>query len=147
MSEGKVKEYSNDEITVIWKPDLCIHSGECVNGSPDVFKPKERPWIQIEKSASKQIMQTIDKCPSGALSYVVQDEGLKEPKTSKNENSIKIETMKGGPFIVQNEGVRLLDKEGNLCETKGKSIALCRCGASANKPFCDGSHTSVDFDG
>lgn len=69
MSDEKVKEYTNGEITVIWNADLCQHSGNCVKGSPDVFNPKEKPWINVEKSSSSEIMQTIDTCPSGALSY------------------------------------------------------------------------------
>ena len=66
---GKEKEYSNGELTVIWKPDVCIHSGNCVKGSPEVFKPGERPWVKIEAASSEEIRKTIDTCPSGALSY------------------------------------------------------------------------------
>ena len=146
MSEGKTKEYSNDEIKVLWKPDLCIHSGECVKNSPDVFQPKERPWIKIENSDSKSIMKTVEKCPSGALSYEIEKEDLEKPETFKDHKTIKIETMKNGPFIVQNEGIELTDSDGNSKECKGKTIALCRCGASDRKPFCDGSHTEIDFE-
>lgn len=67
MSEEK--EYSNGELTVIWKPDVCIHSGNCVKGLPEVFKPGERPWVRVEKASSRELRQTIDTCPSGALSY------------------------------------------------------------------------------
>ncbi len=74
MKKERAIKYSNGEITVIWKPDLCIHSGNCVKGSPEVFKPKEKPWVQAENSTSKQIMETIDTCPSGALSYQKNNE-------------------------------------------------------------------------
>jgi uncharacterized Fe-S cluster protein YjdI len=143
---GKVKEYSNGEITVVWKPDLCIHSGECVKGSPEVFQPKERPWIKPDNSTSKQIMETIDKCPSGALSYKIEDKSLEKNKDTESGKKIEIKAMKGGPLMVPGEGVEVLDSDGNVRETKGRSIAFCRCGASANKPFCDGSHTSVEFE-
>lgn len=146
MSKGKIKEYSNGEITVIWKPDLCIHSGECVQNSPKVFQPDEKPWVKPENADSKEIMKTVNKCPSGALSYKIEGEDLQKPNAYKNKNTIKIEAMKGGPFIVQNEGIELLNSDGETCETKGKTIALCRCGASDNKPFCDGSHTDTDFE-
>ncbi|QQS40092.1 MAG: (4Fe-4S)-binding protein [Acidobacteriota bacterium] len=63
------KEYTNGEITVIWKPELCAHSGNCVRGLPEVFKPGERPWINIGEASSEEIKRTIDTCPSGALSY------------------------------------------------------------------------------
>jgi uncharacterized Fe-S cluster protein YjdI len=63
------KEYSNGEITIVWQSAKCIHSGNCVKNSPDVFHPKEQPWIKPEASTSEKIMDTIHKCPSGALTY------------------------------------------------------------------------------
>lgn len=66
---SKEHEYTNGEVTVVWKPDICIHSGNCVKNLPEVFKPQERRWIQVENASPKQIMNAIDKCPSGALSY------------------------------------------------------------------------------
>ncbi|XLS30503.1 (4Fe-4S)-binding protein [Flavobacteriaceae bacterium M23B6Z8] len=64
-----IKEYTNGEITVVWDDSICIHSGNCVKGSPSVFKPRERPWVKIDESTSEAIMNTIDTCPSGALTY------------------------------------------------------------------------------
>lgn len=66
---SKMHEYSNGEITVGWQPEICIHSGNCVKNLPTVFKPKEKPWIKIENASSEEIMNAIDKCPSGAFSY------------------------------------------------------------------------------
>lgn len=63
------KEYSNGEITVTWKPSLCKHAGICVKTLPKVYKPKEKPWIQVEYASSEELMNQIDKCPSGALGY------------------------------------------------------------------------------
>jgi uncharacterized Fe-S cluster protein YjdI len=63
------KKYSNGEITVIWKPSECIHSGICFRGLGEVFDPRERPWIKVEKSTTEKIIAQIKKCPSGALSY------------------------------------------------------------------------------
>ncbi len=63
------KEYSNGEITIVWQSGKCIHSGLCVRNNPDVFQPQEKPWIRPEASSTERIQQTIDKCPSGALSY------------------------------------------------------------------------------
>lgn len=63
------KEYTNGEITVVWQPGKCIHSGNCVRNSPEVFQPKETPWIKIDASSSDKIIETVKKCPSGALSY------------------------------------------------------------------------------
>ncbi len=63
------KEYSNDEITVIWKSELCIHSGNCVRGLAKVFNPKDRPWIKVYSATTDEIIQTVNNCPSGALTY------------------------------------------------------------------------------
>ena len=66
---SKTHEYTNGEITVVWQPDICIHSANCVKNLSAVFKPKEKPWIRVENASSEEIMNAIDKCPSGALSY------------------------------------------------------------------------------
>ncbi len=63
------KEYTNGEVTVVWQSGKCTHSGNCVKNNPDVFQPKEKPWIKIDASTSDKIMETVNKCPSGALSY------------------------------------------------------------------------------
>jgi uncharacterized Fe-S cluster protein YjdI len=62
------KEYSNDTITVVWQSGLCIHSGNCVKNLKAVFRPREQPWIQLEHASNGQIIETVNKCPSGALS-------------------------------------------------------------------------------
>ena len=64
-----IKEYKNDEITVVWKPHVCTHSTKCWKGLLNVFDPRKRPWINMEGSSSERIMQQIDACPSKALSY------------------------------------------------------------------------------
>lgn len=66
---NKVREYSNGEVTIVWKQDLCIHSGICARGLANVFKPKEMPWIHPNNATSEEIVNQIQKCPSGALSF------------------------------------------------------------------------------
>lgn len=68
MSDQNIKEYSNGELTVLWDASKCIHSANCVKNLPEVFKPKEKPWVQMENSTSENIISTVNKCPSGALS-------------------------------------------------------------------------------
>jgi len=63
------KEYTNGEVTVIWQPEKCSHSALCVKGLPAVFKPRQSPWITLEGTDSKTIIDQIKKCPSGALSF------------------------------------------------------------------------------
>lgn len=79
MEEKNIKlEYTNGEITVVWQPGLCIHSGNCVKGLPGVFKPKERPWIKVHEASTDAIAEQVSRCPSGALSfYMNRDKGGK----------------------------------------------------------------------
>ena len=81
----KTFKYSNGEVTIVWKPDLCIHSGNCARGLPEVFKPKEKPWITPEGSDTERIIEQVKKCPSGALSYIMNDEIDKEITTGEPE--------------------------------------------------------------
>jgi uncharacterized Fe-S cluster protein YjdI len=64
-----VKRYSNGEVTVIWQPSLCIHSGICFRGLPKVFDPRRRPWVVLEGTETDAIVAQVERCPSGALSY------------------------------------------------------------------------------
>lgn len=66
MSERK--EYSNGEVTVVWEAGKCIHAAQCVANAPRVFKPRERPWVQMEGDNTEAIVAAVRKCPSGALS-------------------------------------------------------------------------------
>jgi len=70
----KVFRYSNGEVTIVWQPELCIHSGRCARGLPEVFKPKEKPWITPEGSTTEKIIAQVKRCPSGALSYFINNE-------------------------------------------------------------------------
>lgn len=63
------KEYTNGEVTVVWQSGKCIHSGNCVRNNPAVFQPREKPWIKIDASSTDKIIETVQKCPSGALTY------------------------------------------------------------------------------
>lgn len=67
MAEKKL-EYTNGETTVVWRPDLCIHSGICARGLPEVFRPRQRPWIEMTQATTEKIIAQVKKCPSGAIS-------------------------------------------------------------------------------
>lgn len=62
------REYTNGEITIIWKPEKCIHSGICVKTLPGVYNPKDKPWIKPENAQTQELISQVVKCPSGALS-------------------------------------------------------------------------------
>lgn len=64
-----IKEYSNGEITVIWQPDLCKHVGICWRTLPQVYRPRERPWVRIGNATSDELRAQVKRCPTGALTY------------------------------------------------------------------------------
>ncbi|MES2780460.1 MAG: (4Fe-4S)-binding protein [Bacteroidota bacterium] len=65
------KEYSNGEVTIVWKANLCTHSANCAKGLPKVFQPREKPWIKPHQATSEEIIDQVNKCPSGALTYYI----------------------------------------------------------------------------
>jgi len=69
----KTFTYTNGEVTILWKPDLCRHTGICVRGLPGVFDSKRRPWIDPGQSDTLHIVEQVKKCPSGALSYIMNE--------------------------------------------------------------------------
>ena len=134
------KEYSNGDITVIWDQTKCIHAAKCVAGSPNVFRPKEKPWVAVDQGTSEEIMATIDQCPSGALSYKKAGEAVKAVAESVNCN-----VSKNGPLLVKGD-ITVVHADGTE-EQRSKMTAFCRCGQSGNQPFCDGTHGKVGFEG
>jgi uncharacterized Fe-S cluster protein YjdI len=139
-----MKEYTNDEIVVCWEPEKCIHSRKCVLGLPDVFDRSKRPWINMLGATSEEIMKVIDRCPSGALSYRrVDDDAKASAEAAVPEASASIKVLKNGPLLVEGS-CRLIDREGNEAASCGP-FALCRCGGSKKKPFCDGTHAKIGF--
>ncbi len=135
------RKYEKDGIKVVWKPELCYHSENCTKGLPEVFKPNEKPWIQVDEASRERIVSQVKKCPSGALSIEGDSNTEKE---APQEALTLIETVKNGPVLVKgNLGLKIGD--GETDRLSQDRIALCRCGSSSKKPFCDGSHTKVDF--
>ena len=139
--EGKElrKEYVNGDLTVIWKPAKCIHAKVCVSTLPNVYDPNKKPWIEAENASISELKDQIDKCPSGALSY-----RMKNDSSQTSQDSIQVTVAANGPLLV-NGSIEITDSSGKV-EVKSKA-AFCRCGASSNKPYCDGSHNKIDFKG
>lgn len=69
-----IKKYANGEVTIVWQPKLCTHSANCVTGLPSVFNSKIKPWINPEGASTNEIKVQVEKCPSGALSYFINNE-------------------------------------------------------------------------
>ncbi|MFZ6011794.1 MAG: (4Fe-4S)-binding protein [Bacteroidota bacterium] len=137
------KKYSNGEVTIVWKPSLCIHSGICFRGLGEVFDPRKRPWITPEKSTTEKIIDQVKKCPSGALSYYLNRDAENDEVIVEAETII--ETTPNGPLMVYGN-VSVKDSQGNTTK-KNNATAFCRCGGSGNKPYCDGTHKKIGFVG
>jgi uncharacterized Fe-S cluster protein YjdI len=136
-----VKEYKKDDLTIIWKPKTCIHAAECVKRLPEVYKPKDKPWIQPENASINELKQQIEACPSGALSYKI--EGDKTEEEARLETVVEV--LENGPLLVY--GTLHITNANGEKEKKNKTTAFCRCGASENKPYCDGKHNKIGFVG
>ncbi len=138
--------YTNAEVTVVWKPKACIHSTLCWKGLIEVFNPKEKPWIKMNGSSTEKIIEQVRKCPSGALSYFLNDKkdlAGEDTVVSESATILKIQVTPNGPYIIKTECL-IIHSDGRE-ETKTGTVALCRCGASSNKPYCDGQHRRIGF--
>jgi len=134
------KEYATDEIVVEWEPRLCYHSHNCVRSLPQVFDATKRPWVDVGAASADEIEAAVALCPSGALRT------RRTGQTSAvSVAAPEIRASKNGPLLASG-GVRVTDADGNLLY-EGEKAALCRCGGSKNKPFCDGTHKTNDFSG
>jgi uncharacterized Fe-S cluster protein YjdI len=142
MSERNIiKKYTNGEITVVWEPKKCIHAGVCVKMLPGVYNPEIKPWINIDNGTTKELKAQVSECPSGALSYFMNDG---EDREAGNLETV-VEVMQNGPLLVY--GTLKITNSNGEKEIKNKTTAFCRCGASNNKPYCDGAHKKIEFEG
>ncbi|MEB8346537.1 CDGSH iron-sulfur domain-containing protein [Flavobacteriaceae bacterium KMM 6898] len=130
--------YVGHGITIHDNRGICAHAGRCTSGLAAVFHLNEEPWIHPESATIEDIKQTINNCPSGALSYSV--DGV-EPRVKEGEPSIFI--APNGPYIVS--GGPTLENTARGEGASKEHFTLCRCGGSKNKPFCDGTHWHNDF--
>ncbi|MDR1610772.1 MAG: (4Fe-4S)-binding protein [Candidatus Symbiothrix sp.] len=140
--EEIVREYSNKEMTVVWKPHVCIHAKYCWQDLPEVFNPNNRPWVNVHGASSERIAQQVKKCPSGALSYFY-NEAQKETNGKEIHETceVDVQAIPGGPLLI-NGNISFTDENSNLTRKSGKT-AFCRCRQSNNLPYCDGSHLEI----
>ncbi len=139
--------YTNGEMTVVWKPKVCNHSTLCWKGLIEVFNPKVRPWIKIDGATTVKIIEQVRRCPSGALRYFLNNEVPNEPNkvVAESATMLKVEVTANGPYLIRSEC--LIVHSNGKEDTKTSTVALCRCGSSQNKPYCDGRHTKIEFKG
>ena len=133
------REYTTDAITVFWNSDRCIHSGVCLARLPAVFDLEQRPWVSVAAADTDAIAQAIDHCPSGALSYQRHDGGPEADVSGPTH----VIPWPNGPLMLKGH-VTVRASDGSVI-AEGTRMALCRCGASGNQPFCDNSHRRIGF--
>jgi len=141
-SKDKRRDYPGKEITIHDNRKICSHAAECVNNLPSVFKLGSRPWINADGSNMQEIINTVRKCPSGALSYSIDGVEYRDPEEQRIPT---VTVLKNGPYHITG-GVELISENMEFGDGASKEhYTLCRCGASENKPFCDGTHKSINF--
>ena len=140
----EVFKYTNGEVSVVWQPKLCTHSTLCWKGLGKVFSPRARPWVNMEGSTTERIIEQVKKCPSGALSLDMVEEPTPLNTEALEQPELTVQIQPNGPLLINNP---CLIKHANGQEERKEKVAFCRCGASANKPYCDGSHARIGFVG
>lgn len=135
---NKVHTYEGEDIVVTYSLRRCIHAKECVHGLPAVFDPNRRPWIESDQAPADELAEVILRCPTGALQFTRKDGGAEESIPDQNAITINPD----GPLYVYGN-VEITLPDGSVhTDTR---VALCRCGATKNQPFCDNSHKDIDF--
>ena len=132
---GGISRTKGKSLTVAFEGKRCIHARFCVLESPAVFLANVKgPWIKPDAESAENLMHTIRQCPSGALTYQRHDGGAEEPMPPVNLVRIR----ENGPLAIH---------ANMTLKGKGKMqrATLCRCGASKNKPYCDGAHKDAKF--
>ncbi len=135
---AKEKIYQGKDISIHDNRVICSHAAECVELLSSVFRLEERPWIDPDRAELNSIIEVIKKCPSGALSYSINE---KHYRDQDREPAIQI--AQNGPYDVIGNVVLKVEEE--LQPPSKEHYSLCRCGASKNKPFCDGAHRDINF--
>ena len=139
MSDKQVVDYPGAAINVQWDGRLCIHVGECGTAAGDLFVGDREPWCIPDQCSKSEVREIIERCPSGALTYQDKDGS---PELAPAENTVTV--AYNGPLYAHGD----LAIDGAPADMPGLRYraALCRCGQSVNKPFCDNSHLQSGFE-
>jgi len=130
-----VETAKGQKLALSFETKRCIHARFCVTGAPNVFLANvQGPWIHPDAMEVERVVEIAHACPSGAIQYQRLDGAHDETAPPVNLASVR----EAGPYAFR--GQLMIDGE-----SKGYRATLCRCGASKNKPFCDGSHHDVGF--
>lgn len=130
--------YEGETLTVTYDSGRCIHAAECVRGAPAAFDPERRPWVDPGGASVERLLEVIESCPTGALGYERAD-----GETEKPPPAARVRVGADGPLYLVGD-IEIRDAGGEVVH-RDTRVALCRCGASEIKPFCDGSHADAGF--
>jgi len=133
------KSYRNDHIEVSFDADICVHAQYCIRQLPGVFDVNRRPWILVDGASADETAQQVRACPSGALQYHRLDGGPDETA----DVPTTITALRNGPLALRGD-LDIRSSDGTLARHDTR-VVLCRCGGSAHKPFCDGTHRTNGF--
>jgi CDGSH-type Zn-finger protein/uncharacterized Fe-S cluster protein YjdI len=139
MGEKKPVSYEGRQADVQWDDRLCIHVGECGRAKNELFVAGRQPWCEPDRVSVDDVVDVVRRCPSGALTYRRKDGGQGETAVAEN----RVAVMYDGPLYLRGD----LHIEGAAQDMPGVRFraALCRCGQSKRKPFCDNSHETAGF--
>lgn len=135
---GEPRRYEGDAIVVTYESGRCIHAEKCIQGLRSVFDPDRRHWIDPAAEPPARIAEVVMRCPTGALHFERRDGGPEEPLPARNTVTVAPD----GPLYLRGE----LEIETSGGVVRDTRAALCRCGTSKTKPFCDGSHRPAGFE-
>lgn len=133
FKEPRTLNYKYEDIVVHDTRILCSHDGSCFRELPEVFRPREFKWVKPYESTPEKIIRTVRKCPSGSLNVSFKGDKLPDPD---RDPAVHLDPR--GPLNAEGS-IELRDSSGRTPFNK-EHYALCRCGKSLNKPFCDGTH-------
>lgn len=139
MSESPVTLYPGKEVDVTWDERLCIHIGECGRARGELFVGGRKPWCQPDLTTLADVVDVCQRCPSGALAYQAKDGAVREAPAPVNTVTVSY----NGPLFARGE--LAIDGAPDDMPAVRFRAALCRCGRSENKPFCDNSHEKAGF--
>jgi len=140
MSDKKVFHFRGGKIDVQWDGRLCIHIAECANSADELFIQNRDPWCIPDKCSPANVREVVERCPSGALSYRDNGGG---PEKAPAENCVTV--VYNGPLYATGD-LELADPSSDDMPGVRFRAAFCRCGHSANKPYCDNSHLKTSFE-
>ncbi len=140
MASKKITTYPGKQINVSWDGRLCIHIGECGYSAGDLFVGGRDPWCQPDLVSTGETIDVVKRCPTGALAYDCEDASLNE--TAPAENTVRV--IYNGPLYLTGD-LDIAAASEDMPATRFRA-ALCRCGQSKNKPFCDNSHIKAGFE-